>query len=479
VITLLLIFIMAARTPLDSDMWWHLSAGEEMLRSGKILMIDIFSFTRAGAAWTNPAWLCQLAMAALFRWQGYLGLSVAVAALAMLSMGLTWLQCRGPALLKSAALLLGSIVASVVWSPRPQVVSLVLLSLTGYLLFLYKWKEKDVLWALPPVFLLWGNSHGGYPLGLILISAMIGGEILNHVLVLGSETVLSWRKITRLGIYAVLCGLAVLANPNGLRMWLLPFQTVDMRVLQQFIAEWASPDFHILIEQSLLWLLLATIAAVGLAGRVMDGSDLVALLVFTFMALLARRNFGPFALVVAPILCRYGAAALDGWQARAAWLDKARRERAKQREGHQVNKALNLALVGLLGCVAVLKVYAVSYPALVEMYLRQSFPEQAVQWMRDNQPAGRILNEYNWGGYLQWSLRGFPIFIDGRTDLFNDEIAGEWIATIQAEPGWQETLDRYQVELVMLQPGRPLVRQLRESGWKLLYSDSQAVVYGR
>jgi hypothetical protein len=32
VITLLLIFFMAARTPLDSDMWWHLSAGEEMLR---------------------------------------------------------------------------------------------------------------------------------------------------------------------------------------------------------------------------------------------------------------------------------------------------------------------------------------------------------------------------------------------------------------------------------------------------------------
>lgn len=479
VITLLLIFIMAARTPLDTDMWWHLRAGEEMLSSGKILMTDIFSFTRAGAPWTNPYWISDITMAALFRWLGYLGLGAGVAILAVLSMGFTWLQCEGPALLKSAALLLGSIVASVIWTPRPQMASLVLLALTSYLLFLYKWKGKDVLWTLPLIFVLWGNSHGGYPLGLILIAAMLAGEALNHILSLGAGTRLPWRKMIRLGVWGVLCGLAVVANPNGLNMWLLPFQTVDMQVLQQFIPEWASPNFHILLEQTLLWLLLATVAAVGIAGRAIDGSDLVTLLGFTFMALLAKRNFAPFALVTVPILCRYGACALAGWQGRAPWLQKLQRQEKKQLPGRGVNKALNLTLVALVGLAAVLKLYGVTHPGLVEGYLQQSFPVRAAQWMQENKPGGRVFNEYHWGGYLQWSLREFPIFIDGRTDLYNDEIVGEWIATVQAEPGWRETLEHYQVDLVMLEPQRPLLGRLEEAGWRRLYADTQVVVYGR
>lgn len=479
VITFLLIFIMAARTPLDTDMWWHLSAGKEMLDSGMILMTDVFSFTRSGQPWTNPYWLCQLGMAALFRWQGFLGLGAAVAVLATLSMFLVSLQCDGPALLKTGALLLSSIVSSVVWSPRPQLMSLVMLALTGYLLYLYKWKGKDEMWALPLVFLLWGNMHGGYPLGLILIGAAIAGEALNHLLAIGGGKVLPWRRIFRLALWGIGCGLAVLANPNGLRIWLLPFQTVDMRVLQQFIPEWASPDFHVLLEQALLWLLLAAFAAVALAGRVMDGTDLVTLLGFAFLALLAKRNFGPFALVAAPIFCRYGAFALAEWRSRATWLEKLKPVRDQEQRGSAIKKTINLAIVALLGLVGLGKLYGVTYPALVDSYLAQSFPMEGVDWLRTNRVPGRVLNEYNWGGYLQWALPGYKIFVDGRTDLFNDEIVGTWIALVQGEPGWQDTLDRYGVDLVMLQPDRSLLGRLREGGWKEIYSSPQVVIYER
>lgn len=478
-ITFLLIFLMAARTPLDTDMWWHLSAGEEMLRSGSILLRDVFSFTCAGNQITNVNWLSDLGAAALFRWLGYFGLGSAVALLAVLSMGLVALQCRGPALLKSAALLLGSVVASVVWSPRPQLLSLVLLALTGLIIYLYKWKGRRVLWALPLVFLLWGNVHGGYPLGLILIGATIGGEILNQLLASAGETVLPWRKIFSLCGWGLLCGLAVLVNPNGVRIWLLPFQTVEMGVLQSFIPEWASPDFHNLLQQSLLWLLLACVAAVALSGRQMDGSDLAVLLGFAFLALVARRNFGPFALVAVPILCRYGSATLEAWQARAPWLGRLARREEGNPKGNAVKKLLNLSLVALIGLAAIVKLYSVTQPALVNGYLEQSFPVQAVRWLKANQPPGRVLNEYNWGGYLQWALRGYPIFVDGRTDLYKDEIVGEWIGIVNAQPGWGKRLADYQVDLVMLMPDRPLLSRLEEEGWKRLYADDQVVIYGR
>jgi hypothetical protein len=90
-----------------------------------------------------------------------------------------------------------------------------------------------------------------------------------------------------------------------------------------------------------------------------------------------------------------------------------------------------------------------------------------------------MLNEYNWGGYLQWALPAFPTFVDGRTDIFGDEIVGAWISAIQGSADWKEILARYQVDLVMLQPDRPLLQQLPGAGWKLLYQDTQVVIYGR
>jgi len=133
----------------------------------------------------------------------------------------------------------------------------------------------------------------------------------------------------------------------------------------------------------------------------------------------------------------------------------------------------------LLWFIVLGKLFGVSQPALVNYYIKDGYPNQAVEWLAQNRSRERLLSEYNWGGYLQWSLRGFPIFVDGRTDLFNDEIVGQWITAVQGGEGWQEILDRYQVDLVMLQPDRPLLVDLAQAGWQPLYRDSQAVIYGR
>jgi hypothetical protein len=483
VVALLLIFSMAARTPIDSDLWWHLSAGQETLRQGAVLRADVFSYTRAGTPWINAFWMFDIAMLEIYRAAGYLGLGLLVALLAVLSMGIVSLQSDGPVALKVCALLLGSVVASVGWPPRPLLSSLVLLALVGYIVYLYKRRGTDRLWTLPLIFALWSNLHGGYPLGILLIGAVIAGEVLNHLLKLPVEHVLPWSKILRLGLWTAACGFAVLANPNGIDMWLLPFQTVNIQVLQNLIPEWAAPDFHFLIQQSLLWLLLAVFGAVALSGRVMDGGDLLVVLGFAYMAMLARRNFSPFAVVAVPVLIRYAAYALAGWQERVPWLNRlVLFGQPKVPETPRIlarKKVLNLLIVAILGFVAAGKLYIVTYPALVAHFLEDQAPVQAVEWLVQNQPPGRIFNEYDWGGYLQWQARDFPVFVDGRTDLYGDPIIGEWIATISAQPGWQDTLDRYHVSVVLVRPDRPLAEALAGAGWKLVYKDEKSVLYAR
>jgi len=71
------------------------------------------------------------------------------------------------------------------------------------------------------------------------------------------------------------------------------------------------------------------------------------------------------------------------------------------------------------------------------------------------------------------------VFVDGRTDLYNDEIIAQWFQVVRAEPGWERVLDRWGVNVVLLDPGWPVVAALERSGWKPVYRDEIGVVFTR
>lgn len=480
VMVMLLVFLMAARNPFDTDLWWHLRAGEEMLRSGRPLLVDTFSYTRAFVPWINHSWLSEVGMALLYRLGGFTALSVAVALLAALTMGLVYLQMRGPALWRAFLVVLAAVVIAPAWSVRPQILSLLLLAVLNGLVDSYRRGGKNRLYLLAPLFILWSNLHGGYALGLLLLAAVIGGEVFNHFL--KRPGALAWRAILVLLGWTAICLLAVLVNPNGLNMWRIPFQTVGVGALQQAIPEWASPDFHDLPQQPFLWMFLALLGAAALSGRRMDAADLFKAAGFGVMALVARRNYGPFALTAAPVLADAGWTVIErlwtapGLLGRLSSLSAGLESKPLPLG---VQKAFNLILVGVLALAAFAKVGLVNHPALMDGYLRQSYPVEQVEYLKTHQPIGRVFNEYAWGGYLTWALPEYPVFVDGRTDLFGDEIIGEWLQVVAAQPGWQAILERWQVRLVLVEPGQPLAQELARSGWKLLSGSEVAVLYGR
>lgn len=466
-----LVFIMAARTPLDSDMFWHLKTGEDMLALGHPVLVDMLSYTRAGAVWVNHSWLAQIILALLFNLGDYFALGAWVALSAALSMLLVYRRMSAPPLWRTFVIILACQVAAPVWSPRPQLFSLLLLA--GLANFLDAWQAGRVRgWWLIPIFILWSNLHGGYLLGLILIACWIGGELLNQLT--RREDALPLRRALTLAGWGLLAWLAVAVNPNGIATWQIPFQTVGVGALQQAIPEWASPDFHDLTQQPFLWMLAGLFGAIGLSGRRVDGKALAAVIVFCALGLVARRNFGPFALLAAPVLADYG------WTVLERFLQRLPKLRGSQRPvPPRVAQFLNLTIVGVLMFVAVVKLYVVTHPVLVDHYLRQSYPVEATDWLRFNCVSGHLFSSYGWGGYLELYLPGHQVFLDGRTDLFGDELIREWSNTAKGLDGWRETLDHYQVTYVLLEPDWALIRELEKSGWRMYYQDERAVLYGR
>ena len=486
IIVLLLILIMAVRTPLETDMWWHLRAGEETLLNKEVYSVDTFSFTREGADWINHSWLSQVLMLLIFQAGSYHGLSIWVGGCAVLSMLFVYLQMKGHPLLRSAVLLFAAVVSSVVWSPRPQIHTLVLFSILGYLIFKYKRTKnyKYLIWILP-IFVLWGNLHGGYVLGIILMGSVIVGEILNKILLKDFADNLSWRQISIFAIFIVSGFLVVLINPFGLDMWKIPFNTVGVETLQNVISEWASPDFHQVFQQPMLWMLLGVFSLIGLSKKNIDGTELVPLIAFSWAALVARRNFGPFAIIAAPIFSKYLASLIDDWLNVATekfpWVNKileqSRQNNKDLKPGFK--NMINLMLIGLLLVGVGWKIADVNEREFIHQAERDVFPVDAVEWMDDSEISGNVLNDYNWGGYLIWHLRDRPVFVDGRTDLFGDEILNDYLSVMSLQPSWPEILDEYQINSVLVKSDSDIARALQNTNWQIEYQDDISVILSK
>jgi hypothetical protein len=309
----------------------------------------------------------------------------------------------------------------------------------------------------------------------MLIGSVIAGESLNRITGHAAAEVLSWRQVGVLMGVGGLCGLALLVNPYTFGTWMLPFRTIGIKALQGSIQEWASPDFHNLYEQPILWLLFALLAVTGFSGRRWDWSDLVVVLVFGYSAFLARRNIAPLSLVMAPVLMRQSWPVVESIVARIKLPTSVREDVNPAFAG-----ALNWVILVLVILASLLKAGAALTPQMIDKAQKQIAPVRAVEWIRQNHLTGPMINSYNWGGYLLWTLPEEPIFVDARTDLYDDEFLRQYFQVMQIRPGWQDVLDRHGVRLALVERDSFLAAMLAtQTEWRMAYSDDQAVIWTR
>jgi len=187
VILFLLLFAMAARVSADPDMWWHLRLGDYIRETGNPVYADIFSHTHAGQLHRNHSWLAQLVMFGLWRLAGHLGLTLYVCALATGGMFFLYRAGAGSVYMQGFVLVIGGACAAAFWSPRPQMFTFLFSALLVFNLFELKYRQRDKLWRLPPLFAIWGNCHGGWIIGFLFLGAFILGERFNQLLLSASR----------------------------------------------------------------------------------------------------------------------------------------------------------------------------------------------------------------------------------------------------------------------------------------------------
>jgi len=474
-ITFLALFAMAMRPSLDSDTWWHLRAGEWILETRAVPQTDPFSYTRQGADWGYPGWLVEAPMALIYRYLGAGGLNLWTALMTTLAFMFVWRRLSGGVFLRAFVVILAAAAAGIYSAARPYLVTFLLTAIFLWVLEGYRWDRPDALkaqrrlWLLPVLMIVWANSHGGFITGFILLG-VYGLSGLKDLLL--SRAALRESKFLRLVWIGGLMILAVCVNPSGPVMLLYPFNTLSIGALGQYIQEWQPPDFHSAQAQPFVWLLLALIGSLGISRRRIALSDFLLAAGFAYLSFSAARNIALFALAAPLVITRHAAPVMESL-ARITGL------RSGSAIPNRRMQRLNWAILGLIVFAVLIKTATAFSAEANQTEIRKTMPVEAVDFIRSTRPPGRLFNSYNWGGYLLWELPEYPVFIDGRTDLYDDELVEEWLRVVRAEAGWQATLDRWDVRLVLVEVGTPLAEVLAEAGWELLYEDGLAVVYGR
>jgi hypothetical protein len=471
VVLLLGLLGMTARSATDPDLWWHLRTGQWIVETGHVPHSDLFSFTRAGHAWVSHEWLSEVVFYELWKHASAAGLIVFSAIITTAGFMLLYLRCLlygGKKHWAAAATVVGALASAPSWGVRPQMFTFTLASLLLWLLESSNKKDRPrLLFWIPPLFLLWLNLHAGFALGLALLFAYGVGLI--------AETAVGntpWKNAHPILLRVLLLLLACLAlvplNPSGAQLYRYPFDTLRSSGMQSFIGEWFSPDFHEWLYRPFLLLWLLLLIALASSRSRPKGRVIVPLLLTSLAALDAVRHIPIFILVAIPVI----AAALpvsSAPNAASQWRPDPSRFRP----------LFNMSVVILIAVFASVK--WVSLARNQDAREAEQFPQKAVAFLQAGGQPQRIFVYYDWGGYAIWKLYPeYRVFVDGRADLYGDDLLRQFKAAVQLRTGWRDVLDSWKVEAVLVPPSCALAQALLlDPNWHAAFIDSKAIILVR
>ncbi|WP_376791762.1 hypothetical protein [Thermoflexus sp.] len=463
------IFVFVSTHPIrPHDFWWHLAAGREIARTGRIPEVDTFSFTRAGAPYPSYSmfWLAELLFYGLYTLGGpalvvFVHSGIITTAYSLILWG-AW-EASGP---RAAALgvLLAAALGIDDWNVRPQTFAF----LSGALFLrglMGLERSRRWLWAFPLGMTLWVNTHGSFPIGLALVGLALVGKLLE-----------GWRQggplpptmLRRYGLAFLLAAACVGLNPRGFGVWDYVLTMARHPVIQTLVPEWAPPG---LSRPGILFYagLGLTGILLALAPRHLTADRVLIVAAFVLLGMKTSRGIVWFGMVAAPAVAA---------QIQALW---------PERPGRPGIPALNALLLGVLGGVALAALPWFKawwpLPAAKAGLISAETPRAATEFLLRERPRGPLFHALSFGSYLIWAAQpDYPVFVDTRLELYPMAIWEDYLAISTAAPDWEIRLARYGVCSMMLSPTEQpaLLEAVRRSPrWEQIYQDEAASIWIR
>jgi hypothetical protein len=435
--------------------------GESILKTQSWPHADIYSFTAAGVHWIAYEWLGQVPMGLAWNLAGIRGLAALlifwVVLLMLLLYSFAYLRTGNCKAAAGAAALCLTVLGSSL-TLRPQLPGYCFLLLTLIALELALRGRTWVLGLLPPLFILWVNTHSSFVLGFLVIGiyAFEGLFDFDRRWV----RAMRWPRALRKKVgWAVFASEAVLfLTPYGGRIAAYPLdymlhQKLNIRSNTEWLSVLQVPSAAAHAYLVLLGMFIAANFFLRpIAYPLRDAVFLAGVSVEAFMHV---RILAIFAVAFAPAAAAVLARVIPPY------------------EPSKDKPALNAVLIA-----GVLTVCVAAFPSRTRFrqLLENNFPVGTVAYLESHPTLRRIFNRGEWGGYLMHA--GLPVFLNGQLDIFEYSGAlADYLRILKPEPHAEQLLKKYAIQACLLRTQTPLVEFLEHrSAWHVVASDRVSVL---
>jgi hypothetical protein len=325
--------------------------------------------------------------------------------------------------------------------------------------------------------LVWVNSHGSFPIGLLLLGIWFADEAWQWLIArIRKRTRKSAKSLIAPGLALFLTALASLVNPRGPGIISYVTTLSSNQVVQNLVIEWAPPTLN--NQAGVIYILgfLIVTAILIFSPKQPNFFQFATYLVFGILAFKTIRGVIWFGFVMAPIFADH----------LAAISSKINRKK-KQSGGISATYKINIMILVTLLTVAFISIpwlkEFLPFPGDKSSLISTETPVEATQFLLSENPPGELFHEMGFGSYLIWAAQpDYKVFVDPRIELYPREIWEDYIIIINTLPGWEDYLDRYGVSVLMLSPKSQadLIQAVEGvRSWNKIYQDDTAVIFER
>lgn len=456
IITLFLTFCINLNFNTDNDIWWHLKAGEYIVKNKIVPETDIFSYTAVGHTWMNHEWLAQVIFYLLYTIGGLKALILAKATIVTLTFYIFYLLTKKTPYLSVASIIFLSFFTDYYSLVRPHIFQNLFLLISIYLFV----EEKYIY--LPLIFLFWANIHSSVFIGLLVLGILLGFKLLKNI------QKKDFTKQKKIVIYGLLTLSATIINPYRYK---LMTYVGNVKQYSELIKEWQ--PFPTTTIYFIIFLILCIITCLTFfiqEKKRLSIPIMIIFILFCYLGFSARRFVSISSLVLTWILCTNISAALNK-ETKSKFIEGLERILSESK----IKNIIIIFFVLILFYPAIKHFDAINFSEKTKDY-----PEEAIDFIRNNNISGNIYHDYAYGGPVIWEL--WPqqkVFIDGRITEYEPEIVRDYYSIHFAED-IQQMIEKYDIEYFLISHQERLELKLyKDSHWKLVHIDDEASVYVR
>jgi hypothetical protein len=451
---------------LDLDVWWHLRVGDWIMAHHAFPHNGILSRTAADRPWAAYSWGYEVLLSNAYHWFNLVGMGIygtlltlgvtySMFAMARRLSGRFWVAWLVTA--ASAAAFLFNIM------PRPVFFSMMFFCLLLTLLFeAERTGNIRLLYWLPLLFLVWANVHIQFVYGLSVMALFAGASLLAHL-----SRRFNWEPewllsstLPILPLLAILlvCALAACVGPYSYHVYQVVYGYIHAQFPYRAVRELQAINFRAYSHFAQLLVTGFAFFALGRQRRI----SLFQVFLLTATSIVAYRTLR------------------DSWFAcisAAACLAAAFWRGGEQDRGESWAESIALA-AGLAVCMLLFARNTDFNQEGLDGAISHQFPVKAVNFLRQNPQPGPLYNTFDWGGFLTWYMPDYPVAVDGRTDLYGDELEDRFFKTANGEESYVNDPYLNEAGVILLQKDAPLAAVLSiDQRFEKIYEDRVAVIY--